>query len=79
MGFFPPCKKELGVIISRLQKNMGEIMSTYTKMGRDGGVGGVGGGGGGVGGGCVPEGFCPAPNTDITRLFPAFQILSQYS
>ena len=59
--FFPPCKEELGVIISTLQKkkNMGVIMSIYTKMGR---------------GDFVREGFCPAPNTDITRSCPAFQI-----
>ena len=43
-GIFPPCEKEFGNIICTLQKNMGGIMSTYTKTGRQGGGGGVGGG-----------------------------------
>ena len=43
-------------------------MSTYTKMGKQG----CGGGGG-----FVREGFCPAPNTDITRSCPASQPLDQ--
>ena len=68
-GLFLPCKKELGVIKSTLQKNMGGIMSNSKKMGR--------GGGGGGGGGFVREGFSPAPNTDITRSCPASQISSQ--
>ena len=47
-------------------------MSTYTKMGRQGWGGSSFGGGGGAG--FVREGFCPAPNTDITRSCPASQI-----
>ena len=48
------------VIISTLQKKKhGRNMSTNTKMDR---------------GDFVREGFCPAPNTDITRSCPASQI-----
>ena len=46
-GFCPPCKKEWGDYI-HVEKNMGVIMSTYTKTGR---------------GDFVREGFCPAPVT----------------
>ena len=49
-GIFPPCKKELGMTISTLQKTHGR---NYVRLHKNG----VGGGGGGF----VRECFCPAP------------------